>query len=412
MAIPIIRQGKCIGFVGYDFVREYHSISNEAQELLKVFSQILVNLYERKEVEGELKKFKTVADYASYGVGITDLKGKIVYVNQYFASLIGYSPESIIGKQLNEIHTKEEMEQINSLAKKLLSNHYIANAEIWIKNQEGNKVPFLMNSIFIQGHDNESYAATTTIDISQQKEKEQELIEAKEKAEESDRLKSVFLANFSHEIRTPMNGILGFIGLLEDRNLTEVEQKEFSRFIEESGKRMLETLDNLMEISKIETGNLKFNYEDVEINTLMEQLYNSLKPKAHEKKITFSLHKENPDSQVILFTDRKKLKKILTRLLQNAIKFTNDGRIDFGYSFKNTNIQFFVKDTGIGIASDKLTSVFNQFVQADRTLAREFEGLGLGLSITKSYVEQLGGKIDVKSKINEGTHFFIDFPML
>ncbi|MCF8218223.1 MAG: PAS domain S-box protein [Bacteroidales bacterium] len=411
LTIPIMKQDECIGFIGYDFVRDYHSVNEDAQELLKVFSQILVNLYERKEKERELNKFKTVADYASYGIGITDIEGKMMYVNHYFASLLGYTPENLQGKYLNEIHSKEMMSKINSLTEKLKDDHYIANEEIWVKDRNGNDIPFLMNSIFIKGDKNESsYAATTTIDISKQKEKEKELIKAKEKAEESDRLKSVFLANFSHEIRTPMNGILGFMGLLNNPDVTNFERKEFIRFIEESGKRMLETLDNLMEISKIETGNVKFKYENFDVNTLVDELYASLVPKAEEKNTAFVVKKANAGSPAMFFTDREKLHTVLKQLLQNAIKFTDNGRVYFGYSWQNGNIEFFIRDTGVGIAHDKLKSVFDRFIQADRSLSREYEGLGLGLAISKAYVEKLGGKIDVKSKINEGTHFYFTLP--
>ena len=411
LTIPIIKENQCIGFVGYDFVREHHYFSNEEQQLLSVFSEILVNLYLRIEAEQEVKKFKTIADHANYGMGIIGMNGKVMYINYYFASLLGYSPDELYGHFLENILSKEQMVKIKPLFENLKETGSITSVELWLNDRYGKSIPLLINSLLIEGNDYQpSFATTTAIDISGQKEKEEELIQAKEKAEESDHLKSVFLANLSHEIRTPMNGILGFMEVLNNPELPEVEQQEYMESVKESGQRLLETFDNLMEISKIETGEIKLRNEEIEINTLMEQLFASYKNKVKDKEIEFNIQKAYPETKLFLYTDREKLNRVLKRLLQNAIKFTNQGHIELGYSWKNGKIEFFIKDTGIGIARDKLNLVFDNFVQADFNLSRSHEGLGLGLSITKAYVEKLGGEINVDSEINKGTIFYVSLP--
>jgi len=234
-------------------------------------------------------------------------------------------------------------------------------------------------------------------DITERKIAEEELKAALSKAEESDRLKSAFLTNMSHEIRTPMNGILGFSSLLKEPGLSGENLQAYIRIIEKSGSRMLNTINNLMDIAKIESGQVEVSISDTDVNDLLEYIYSFFKPEAKQKGIQLILSKKLTAKESIINTDREKLYSILTNLVKNAIKYTHEGSISIGCSVKGRELQFFVKDSGIGIPKKRQQAIFERFVQADIEDRAAYEGTGLGLSISKAYVEMLGGRIWVES---------------
>jgi signal transduction histidine kinase/CheY-like chemotaxis protein len=249
----------------------------------------------------------------------------------------------------------------------------------------------------------------------QRKKSENDLIIAKLKAEESDKLKSAFLANMSHEIRTPMNGILGFAELLSQPKLTGKERKEYIRIIEKSGKRMLNIINDIVDISKIESGNIEIHLSNTNINEKIDFIHAFFKPETELKGIHFSCKKDLAPKDAYIVTDAEKLYIILTNLIKNAIKYTISGSIEFGYSEKQNYLEFYVKDTGIGIPSDRHEAIFERFIQADIEDKQAFQGAGLGLTISKAYVELLGGKIWVESDINgfegvKGSSFYFTIP--
>jgi len=235
---------------------------------------------------------------------------------------------------------------------------------------------------------------------------------AKEKAEESDRLKSAFLANMSHEIRTPMNGILGFAEILKEPNLSGEEQQECISIIQKSGTRMLNIINDIISISKVEAGQMEIVVSETNINEQIEYIYTFFKPEVENKGMQLYIKIGLPLNEAIIRTDREKLYAILTNLVKNAIKFTSEGSIEFGYRpvGDKKSIEFFVKDTGIGIHKDRQEAVFERFIQADilDTMARQ--GAGLGLSISKAYVEMLGGKIWLESDPGKGSVFYFTIP--
>lgn len=239
---------------------------------------------------------------------------------------------------------------------------------------------------------------------------------AKEHAEESDRLKSAFLANMSHEIRTPMNGILGFAGLLKEPRLSGEEQREYISIIEKSGTRMLNIINDIMSISKVESGQMEVSVKETNINEQIEYIYTFFKPEAEQKGIQLSVKKSLLGKEAIIKTDKEKVYAILTNLVKNAIKFTNTGTIEFGYNLvaetlpHATFLQFYVKDTGIGISKEKKNIIFERFRQANESLNRNYEGAGLGLAISKAYVEMLGGKIRVEDNEEGGSVFYFILP--
>jgi len=246
-----------------------------------------------------------------------------------------------------------------------------------------------------------------------------ELNIAKEKAEESDRLKSAFLANMSHEIRTPMNGILGFAGLLKEPNLDSDEQSNYITMIEEGGERMLNIINNLIDISKLESGMMKVDISETNINTQLDYVYSFFKPEVEDKGMQLILNNCLKEKDASIFTDREKVYAILTNLIKNAIKYSDHGYIEIGCSLvkpsaepfkEKTELQFYVKDTGIGISQDRHKAVFERFIQADIANKRAYQGAGLGLSISKGYAELLGGRIWMESEPGKGSIFHLSLP--
>jgi signal transduction histidine kinase/CheY-like chemotaxis protein len=241
-----------------------------------------------------------------------------------------------------------------------------------------------------------------------------ELLQAKEKAEGSDRLKSAFLANMSHEIRTPMNAIVGFSDLLELDNLSSDKRQKYASIIRNSGNYLLSIINDIVEISHIEAGQVEKKESKVDMEALIDEIYHTcrLNLPAH-KNVTIRVVKPELPFNDHMITDEVKLKQILINLLNNAMKFTVDGEISFGYFFEKGNeITFFVKDTGIGIAPEYQKVIFDRFRQIETNLPRMNSGSGLGLSITKAYVELLGGKIQVLSEAGKGSEFRVMLPFL
>jgi CheY-like chemotaxis protein len=233
---------------------------------------------------------------------------------------------------------------------------------------------------------------------------------SKMKAEESDHLKTVFLQNISHEIRTPMNGILGFIDILDNDDLVETSRKNYLDIVKKSGNRLLNTINDVIEISKIESNQITIHNSTIHLEQFMMGLLRFFSLQANEKKLSLTLDNELTSNSVLLKTDKSLLEKIFINLLRNAVKFTSTGGINFGYIIKNDMLEFYVKDTGCGIPANRKEAIFDRFVQSDLDITRSHEGSGIGLAISKAYVEMLGGKIWVDSSMNNGSTFYFTIP--
>ena len=238
----------------------------------------------------------------------------------------------------------------------------------------------------------------------------EELEEQKNKAEESDKIKTAFLANMSHEIRTPMNGILGFADLLKNTDYSSEKHSKFISIIQQSGHRMLDTINNIIEVSKLESGLEKPIIKAVPIKEIIRELRNFFHPEATLKGLSFVFKEKDSTLNQPFYTDEYKLNSILTNLIKNALKFTKKGSIEVSYSLHNGYAEFWIKDTGIGISKDKQASIFEQFVQADYSHTSGFEGSGLGLSISKGYDHFLKGHIKLESEPAKGSTFYVRIP--
>lgn len=255
-------------------------------------------------------------------------------------------------------------------------------------------------------------------DVSELKEIETELKNARDKAEESDRLKTSFLANMSHEIRTPMNGILGFANLLRDPDITVEQKDQYLKHIDLSSNQLLHIIDDIIDISKIESGQLKISNKPVRINEILDEIYSSYFHRIRgdapgQKKINFNLKKGNESTGFTIVTDDYRLRQVFNNVIANAIKFTQEGHISFGYVIKNNRyIEFYVSDSGIGIPADKMEVIFDRFGQVNDIRSYQPSGTGLGLPISRNLVKLMGGEMWVESTKGEGTQVFFTLPLV
>lgn len=247
--------------------------------------------------------------------------------------------------------------------------------------------------------------------ITQEKNIQKDLSNSKIKAEESAKLTSSFLANMSHEIRTPLNGILGFTQFLKEPETSKEEALNYISIIEKSGEHLLSIINDIIDISKLESGMVSLNMCNTNINDTLEYLYNFFNPEAHKKGVDLYLINKIHTSNLEIITDKEKLNAILTNLIKNALKFTSNGYIEICCSKINKNLLFYVKDSGCGIPENMLNSIFDRFIQAENSKTNTIKGSGLGLTICKSYVKMLGGSIWVQSNIGIGSTFYFTIPI-
>jgi signal transduction histidine kinase len=238
-----------------------------------------------------------------------------------------------------------------------------------------------------------------------------DLLAALDKAEESDRLKTAFLLTISHEIRTPLNGILGFASLLAEQELPQDEKLEYVNVMHSSGDRLINTINDYVDMALIVSGNQDVKFELVNINKLLHEQVDKFKQRCENKGLRLILSIPEDQEKVTVQSDLELLRKIISHLLDNAIKFTKRGEINIGLSKKPGFIEFLVKDTGVGIEETAKERVFNIFMQGNNTITRSFEGSGLGLSIIRELLKLLGGEIRMESVEGEGTTFYFTLPL-
>ena len=387
--------------------------------------EIFIDITARKQAEEMLKKVTAAVENSKVSVVITDCTGIIEYANPYFTQLSGYTPGEYIGKNPRVLKSGYHTTAFYAEFWKTIKSGTTWEGEFYNRKKDGTY--YWENAIVSPIQDEENvithFVAIKT-DITAAKQMIEDLKTAKEKAEENERLKSAFLANMSHEIRTPMNGILGFAGLLKEPMLTGAEQQEYISIIEKSGTRMLNIINDVIAISKVESGQMKTSISATNVNEQMEYIYNFFKLEVEQKGMKLFLKNGLPTIESIIKTDKEKIYAILTNLVKNAIKFSDAGTIEIGYTCREkeysrdkaclgsatSELEFYVRDNGVGIPANRMEAIFDRFVQADISDKRAFQGAGLGLSISKAYVEMLGGKIWAESMEGSGSTFYFTLP--
>lgn len=376
------------------------------------FVGIKEDITEKREIHKRLRFLANSLEQVGECVSITNNEDILLYVNNAFATTYGYAKDELIGKHMSlflpDDVSPSQIEKHFSDMKKGNGNGELIN-----KRKDGSLFPILLSTSVVEDENNNQIAFIGVArDITELNKHTDELIASKEKAEESDRLKSAFLTNMSHEIRTPMNGILGFTSLLLEPDLSEETKDEFTKIIHKSGERLLNTVNDIIEISKIEAGLVEVKKSDLDVIEVLKNLDDFFKPQAKEKGLILSLENKSEETKLKINTDKSKFESILTNLIKNAIKYTDIGKIEVSYCVNNEFVQICVKDTGIGVPQNRINAIFNRFEQADIADSRALQGSGLGLAIAKSYVEILGGKIWVESIEGEGSTFCFTVPNL
>lgn len=394
--------------------------SNEIPEssriVLESISSNLGGTIHRISTENLLKeseeKYRLAFRTSPDAINITTTDGVYLDVNEGFESMTGYSREEVIGVSSITLNLWAIPEDRNKLIDGLKKDGRVENLESVFRKKDGTFLTGLMSASLIRIN-NQMHTLSITRDITDRKKAEMELIAAKEKAEESNRLKTAFLANLSHELRTPMNGILGFAELLEDDLLTKEERHEYISLIGNSGQNLLDAITNIMDISKIDSQQIESKPKLFNVNQLLDELFawfKSTKIKTEKAHLKIELEKQTGNSECSISSDPEKIRHIFSLLLDNAAKFTCEGFIRFGYSLTDQSIRFFVQDSGKGIAPEKQKFIFERFRQEDESLSRKYGGIGLGLAIAKGLVELMQGRIWVESGAGEGSLFCFEIP--
>ncbi|MDA3943053.1 MAG: ATP-binding protein [Bacteroidetes bacterium] len=347
-----------------------------------------------KKAELAKKKYTELYDFAPTGYLTLSKEGVIIELNIQAERLLGKQRSQLINSSFGFFVAMDTRAVYNRFLEKLFQTKIEESCELKLETGDGSAKTLLANGIL---SNIDKKCLLTLVDITKRKQDEIELIQAKEKAEEGDRLKSAFLANMSHEIRTPMNGILGFTDLLKTLKLNGEEQQKYIGIIEKSGVRMLNILNDIISISKIESQQIEVSVSETNVNEQLEYIYLFFKMEAEQKNLHFIFKKAIQNNEAFVMTDREKVYAVLTNLVKNAIKFTHTGSIELGYLIKDGFFEFYVKDSGPGIPEEQQKIIFERFRQGSESLTRNYEGAGLGLSISKAYVEMLGGKIWVEN---------------
>ena len=359
----------------------------------------------KKQVVESEEKFRTITENSADAIFITDIEGKYIYVNNKAVDLLGYSKEELLGFTIADISPKNRIEEYFQIFQQLFITGS-SYSEIELVRKDGSYADTDLNAVLLPN----GWIYGSCRDISERKKLERELINAKEKAEESDHLKTAFLHNVSHEIRTPVNAIVGFSGFLDDPGLVPDKRNQYIDIIIQSSEQLLAIIDDIISIAAIEAGQEIIQVDEININLICRLVHEQFSSKANDKSIKLSLKTVLADDEAVINTDAAKLTDILSNLIDNAIKFTHHGYVNFGYMVKDNQLELYVKDSGIGISSDMQEKIFSRFRQVEITDTRTFGGSGLGLSISKAYVEMLGGKVWLTSELGEGSVFYFTIP--
>jgi len=370
------------------------------------------DISEIKNAEEKIQKLSMSIEQSPSSIVITDVNGDIEYVNPKFTEITGYTAEEVMGQNPRILKSGHTPSEVYIQLWDTISSGEVWRGELLSRKKNGKYFWEWITMTSIKNEYDEiiNYVAIKE-DISVRKQMEADLIVAKNKAEESDRLKSAFLANMSHEIRTPLNSIIGFSELLADSHFEIAEKDEFIGHIISNGNSLLSIISDIMDISKMESGMVYIRTREVPVLKIVTDIGRNYRCRFEEKGIDFRIKYEMELEAVRIMADPERLNQIFNNLLSNALKFTNEGFVQLEYTQKGAMLQFEIKDTGIGIPADFHAKIFDRFSQVEASNSRQYGGNGLGLAITKNLVELMGGKIWLESEPKIGTSFFFTLPI-
>jgi PAS domain S-box-containing protein len=391
--------------------------SGEISKIIHIATDITEIKKAKEELSSSLKRYQKLLDTIPYGVDEINTKGTILLTNLAHVKMLGCKSEDLIGKSIFDLQTTDK-------DKKILSGYF---KQIIAERPE--PIPFVGKNVtcdgriidvqvdwdYLEGSDGELVGFITVIsNITERVKYEKALNDARLKAEESDRLKSAFLTNMSHEIRTPLNVIIGFSAMLNEKKLTPEKIDSYHNYIHEGANQLLGIINNIIDISRLESNQLPIQMKKTDVNNLMIEMKDYFEDeirKSNRSQLRFFVRIPDQQEKFYIITDEIKLRQVLMNLLSNAVKFTEKGIIEFGYEKTGkTTLQFYVKDTGIGITKEKQALIFDRFRQEDDSVTREYAGAGLGLAISKGILEKMGGTIRVESEKNKGSVFYFTIP--
>ncbi len=388
-------------------------------EGVRFYQSIGRDISDRKRTEEEMKennrKLSTIINNLR-GVVFrcnNDEEWTMQYISDGIYELAGYLPNEFIGNKIRSFNSIIDPEDVQMVWNKIhtsLETGYLYTIEYRIITSSGNK-----KWVWERGrgyYESDKLVALEGFisDITERKKIEEELIRARDKAEQSDRLKTAFLHNISHEIRTPMNAIVGFTTLLDSPDITDESRRQYIDIIYQSSNQLLSIITDIVDISNIETGQVKLSRASVNLNIMIRHLCDQYRVRAEQQGLLLSCTTHLDDREAVVFTDETKIIQIFSNLLNNALRFTRQGRIELGYVVRGEMVEFFVSDTGIGIAPEHQEKVFERFFQVEGPSSKQYSGTGLGLSISKAYAELLGGTIWLISTPGEGSLFCFSIP--
>lgn len=413
ITIPMIIEENCLGFVGFDSVKTERYWSDDEIAILKLFAELLTNLKIKIQVESKLLEVESINQFITANITdavcLVDTDGRYTYVTPSHHAVTGRGEELIGENFLKYIHAEDYKKVLHivvtgteSGSAKNIEYRYLHPKKGYIWLESTGKRHYDSNGNL--------FGLITSRNINERMKAQAELIAAKVKAEESDHLKTAFLNNMSHEIRTPLNVIMGFTELLRDPLKSQDEYHYFSRIITQSSNHLLSIINDIMSIATIEAGQEKVRESLTDINRMLKRLYDEFVIRIESQEVVFYFASNLSDNKASVITDETKVMQIMSNLISNAIKFTQKGKIEFGCTIEDKALQFFVEDTGIGIPSAYHERIFERFRQVDDNTTRKYGGNGLGLSISKAYVELLGGKIRVESEPGKGSKFIFTIP--
>ena len=392
---------------GTQFQAEVSSAIFMDKEQKEKTSMVIRDLTEQRQAEKQLQTLGKAIEQSPASIIITNDHGNIEFTNTKFTSYMQYTHEEVKGQ-------KPGIFKPECCSPEIFKNMWktIKSGNVWqgeFENRRKDGTMFWENVIISPLVDDAGQMVNYILiseDISEKKKILDDLVIAKEKAEESDQLKTAFLQNISHEIRTPMNAIIGFSGFLSDPAISPEKRTYYTEIIIQSTNQLLAIINDIVTIATIQTGQEKVQEKEFNLNSTFKILHKQFMELAQKQEVVMNYQTALPDAEATILTDPTKLTQILFNLVGNAVKFTKKGFVNFGYNMKGAYLEFYVEDTGIGISADMHDEIFERFRQVETMATRQFGGSGLGLSISKAYVELLGGKIWLKSELQRGSTFY------